>query len=179
MKRLALIGLLMAPASLEAWDSLCPARTGPVWNGVTGRGECQPGGLGDVMNILPTVLPGMIPTPMPTRAEPTPQPTFAYTAPTPAPTPSGLAKQLTGSAAIDFANTSSNACADAPTPITVTGAVDGDVVALGVPAAAFGTGISYAARVSAANTVLVRVCKIGTTAFNPPSGTFTARIIRP
>lgn len=85
---------------------------------------------------------------------------------------------LSGSASINFATTASNACADAPTTIVVTGAVDGDALALGVPAAAFGTGISYTARVSAANTVLVRVCKIGTTTFDPPAATFTARVIR-
>lgn len=180
MKRLILIGLgvfVLERVPASAWTSLCPPGTGPVWNGTTGQGECQPGGLGDVMSILPTVLPGMIPTPIPT-AWTTPQPTFAYTAPTPQPT---KALNPSGSASIDVPATASNACADMTPTIAVTGAVDGDPIALGVPAIAYcaGAGVSYEARVTAAGVVTVRYCKVGTTTCNPNAGTFTARIVRP
>lgn len=59
--------------------------------------------------------------------------------------------------------------------ITVTGAADGDVVALGVPNAAITTTVQYTAWVSAANTVTVRA-RTAAAGENPGSGTFRAMV---
>lgn len=61
--------------------------------------------------------------------------------------------------------------------IAVTGAVVGDIVALGVPNGSVTADTMFVAWVSASDVVTVRAfCVAGTP--NPPSGTFTAMIIR-
>lgn len=62
--------------------------------------------------------------------------------------------------------------------ITVTGAVVGDCVAPGIPAAAVATGLMFTMYVSAADVVTVRAHNYTTSAINPPSGSFKAMVIR-
>jgi hypothetical protein len=87
-----------------------------------------------------------------------------------------LAKTLTNTAALDFANTASNTSSSLT--ITVTGAADGDVVSLGVPGAAINANSNYSAYVSAANTVTVVFNNYSAAAINPASGTFRVTIVK-
>lgn len=91
-----------------------------------------------------------------------------------------LTDVLTNTAVIDFAAITTATCSDGGTTITVAGAVDGDSVMLGVPAALGATAdVVWSARVSAADTVTVRGCKVsaGDTA-DLASGTFRATILK-
>jgi hypothetical protein len=81
-----------------------------------------------------------------------------------------------GESTIDFPSTSANAFNDEN--ITVTGAVDGDVVALGVQTAALPSGAIYIAWVSAPNVVSVRLFNPTGGSVNPPAAIFKVRIIR-
>lgn len=83
---------------------------------------------------------------------------------------------LTGSAALNFGSVAAQSFADLT--ITVTGAVAGDSVALGVPIEAVTGGIVYSAWVSASNTVTVRAHNYSAGALDPASGTFKAAIVR-
>lgn len=64
--------------------------------------------------------------------------------------------------------------------ITVTGAADGDVVAIGAPNGAVVADVTYFGWVSGANTVTVRCSRVGGGgAADPASGTFRATVIKP
>jgi hypothetical protein len=89
---------------------------------------------------------------------------------------------LSGSASLDFGATAAGTC-DSLT-ITVTGAADGDAVALGLPSAlaTADTYQSFHAFVSAANTVTVKRCNLtnATTALsNPTAATVKVTIFKP
>lgn len=85
------------------------------------------------------------------------------------------AATLSASATLDFPNTSNGSESDLT--ITVTGAADGDVVALGVPSASATEG-SYHAFVSSANTVTVRFVNHKGSSVNPASGTFKVLVFK-
>jgi len=74
-----------------------------------------------------------------------------------------ISKHLSGTASISFASVLANTCNNAST-ITVTGAVSGDTVVLGLPTAlmAANTNMTYLGYVSAADTVTVRRCNVST-----------------
>lgn len=86
-----------------------------------------------------------------------------------------LKVNTTVSAVLDFPNTSNGDESDLT--ITVTGAADGDVVALGTPAGSSADG-SFHAYVSAANTVTVRFVNHKGTSVDPPSGTFKVIVFK-
>lgn len=80
-------------------------------------------------------------------------------------------------ATLDFPNTVAGACSDLT--VTVPGAVSGDVVALGVPAASVPANGSYFAWVSAADTATVRFANNDlVTAYDPASGVFRVAVTR-
>ncbi len=84
-------------------------------------------------------------------------------------------KMLTGSAALNFGDTAAGASADLT--IAVTGAVVGNVVALGVPHAATVANGVFTAWVSAADVVTVRFTNTNlVTSLNPASATFNVRV---
>ena len=88
-----------------------------------------------------------------------------------------LAKTLTATATLNFPSTGANS--SSTLTITVTGATDGDVVQIGVPATAILTNSYYMAYVSAANTVTIRFNNTnGLVAQDPNSGTFRATIVK-
>jgi hypothetical protein len=95
---------------------------------------------------------------------------------TSAPTRQTINQGLTGSATLDFGNTNAGESADLT--ITVTGAADGDVVAIGVPNGSVNANTCYTAWVSAANTVTVRFNNYSGSAVNPASGTFKAFVTK-
>jgi len=90
-------------------------------------------------------------------------------------------KILSGTASVDFTALAAGACETFT--VTVTGAVDGDSVSMGVPAAAWAT-TEYATIqgfVSAANTVTVKRCNLtnATTALsNPAAVTIRATVFQ-
>lgn len=86
-----------------------------------------------------------------------------------------IAQPLSGSATLDFPNTASNDQSDLT--ITVTGAVEGDVVAIGIPNAATTQG-TFVGWVSAANTVTIRFHNTSGGAIDPASGTFKVNVLR-
>lgn len=84
---------------------------------------------------------------------------------------------LTASATIDFNGIDIVDYSEAS--ITVTGAVVGDVVALGIPATAMPLApLNYQAYVSAADTVTIRVSNTGESPVNPASGVFTVKVFQ-
>ena len=83
---------------------------------------------------------------------------------------------LIASAALNFGNTLAQTSSDLT--ITVTGAVDGNVVILGVPNAAVLADSCYTAWVSAVDTVTVRFSNYSAGALNPASATFTVAVIK-
>lgn len=83
---------------------------------------------------------------------------------------------LEATATLDFASTATLACTDLT--IALTGAVLGDVVALGIPHASVPAAGSYTAWVSAADVVTVRYCNNSGGPLNPASGTFKVSIIK-
>jgi 3-methyladenine DNA glycosylase Mpg len=89
-----------------------------------------------------------------------------------------LAKTLTATASLNFGSTLPGA--SAVLTLTVTGAADGDVVALGVPnAAASIAGANYSAYVSAANTVTIKLYNSnGFTSINPGSITYRVSVLK-
>jgi hypothetical protein len=92
-----------------------------------------------------------------------------------------IAKVLTGTGSVDFTALAAGACENFT--VTVTGAADGDAVAVGIPAAAWAT-TEYAsinAFVSTANTVTVKRCNLtnATTALsNPAAVTIRATVFQ-
>jgi hypothetical protein len=84
---------------------------------------------------------------------------------------------LTNSATLNFGNTAAGAATDLT--ITVTGAADGDAVALGVPNGSTVANGSFTAWVSATDTVTVRFSNSNlVTALDPASGTFKVRVFK-
>lgn len=83
---------------------------------------------------------------------------------------------LTGSATLDFPNTGNGSESDLT--ITVTGASEGDVVAIGVPNAAIHPHSCYTAWVSATNTVTIRFNNYGSGSHNPASATFKIKVFK-
>lgn len=92
-----------------------------------------------------------------------------------------IAKVLTGTASVDFTDLAAGTCETFN--VTVTGAANGDSVALGVPAAAWAT-TEYATIqgfVSATNTVTIKRCNLtnATTALSDPAAvTVRATVIQ-
>jgi hypothetical protein len=82
---------------------------------------------------------------------------------------------LSATATLDFPSISSNHTETLT--ITVTGAVAGDSVFLGVPAG-LDAGLIFCASVTAANTVTVRMHNSSGGSIDPASGTFRATVIR-
>jgi hypothetical protein len=84
---------------------------------------------------------------------------------------------LSGSATLDFPSTGHGNSADLT--ITVTGAAEGDVVALGIPNASIVANASYIAWVSATNTVTVRFNNYASSGnSDPASGTFKIKVFK-
>jgi hypothetical protein len=86
--------------------------------------------------------------------------------------------KLENTATLDFANTVAGTQADLT--VTVTGAVVGDIVTLGVPnGSVASSNVSFFAWVSASNTVTVRFNNNNLlTAVNPASGTFKINVLK-
>ncbi len=82
---------------------------------------------------------------------------------------------LSGSATLDFPSIAGGGTAELT--ITVTGAAAGDAVVLGPPAA-LEAGLAATGRVSAADTVTVRMHNTTGGAVNPGSATWKARIVK-
>ena len=87
-----------------------------------------------------------------------------------------MAKTLTATASLNFPNTAAQTSSDLT--ITVTGAADGDVVALGVPIASQNADSCFTAFVSAANTVTVRFNNYSAAPIDPATGTFRVSVIK-
>jgi hypothetical protein len=87
-----------------------------------------------------------------------------------------LAKTLTTTPSLDFANTTNGNYSDVTT--TVTNAIDGDVVVLGILNAAISAGTSYTAWVSSSGTVTVRFTNNSGGAINPPSRAFRISVLK-
>jgi hypothetical protein len=87
-----------------------------------------------------------------------------------------LAKTLTNTATLDFASTAAGSSSDLT--ITVTGAADGDPVAVGVPNGSMSSNTAFHAWVSASNTVTVRFMNATGSAVDPASGTFRVSVLK-
>jgi hypothetical protein len=87
-----------------------------------------------------------------------------------------VTNQFQGSGTLDFGNTLANT--NSVLTITVTGAADGDPVALGVPNASIIGGTCYTAWISSANTVSVSFNNYTTGAKDPASGTFKVLVYK-
>jgi hypothetical protein len=83
---------------------------------------------------------------------------------------------LKASSTIDFTSISANTTSDSA-GITVTGAVAGDPVIVGVPAT-LAAGLVVTGYVSAADTVKVRAANVTGSPIDPVSGTFTVTVIK-
>lgn len=79
-------------------------------------------------------------------------------------------------ATLDFPNTAANAVSDLT--VAVSGALNGDLVSVGVPAASVPAGGSYYAWVSASDVVTVRFVNNTAGALNPASGDFLVVVTR-
>jgi hypothetical protein len=83
---------------------------------------------------------------------------------------------LAGSAVLDFPNIAPGTCAAEKT-VNVAGASLGDAVAAAWPGV-LESGLLGMMRVSASNTVAVRICNLSATAADPASATYAATIVR-
>ena len=84
---------------------------------------------------------------------------------------------LNGSATLDFPSTGHGASADLT--FALTGAAEGDVIALGIPNASIVANASYIAWVSAANTITVRFNNYASSgSSDPASGTFKIKVFK-
>lgn len=83
---------------------------------------------------------------------------------------------LEASATLDFPSTNNGNESDLT--VTVTGASDGDVVAIGVPNSVNLNHSCFTAWVSASNTVTIRFNNYGTGALNPVSATFKVKVFK-
>jgi hypothetical protein len=82
---------------------------------------------------------------------------------------------MTVAAVIDFASIAAGTCAEST--ITLPGASAGDPVAPGWPAG-MESGLIGTMRISASNTVAVRVCNLSGTSVDPAAATFRATVVR-
>lgn len=91
-----------------------------------------------------------------------------------------MARILKDSVTVDIGNVAGGGCDEpAGLAITVTGAVDGDPCFMGATDDVFDSlRLTFQCYVSAANTVQVKICNVGTTGTNPPSGTYTVVVFR-
>jgi hypothetical protein len=87
-----------------------------------------------------------------------------------------VANEIFATASLNFPSTNAQNSSDLT--ITLTGAVDGDAVVLGVPNAAVNANSCYTAWVSAANTVTVRFNNYSSGAIDPAQATFKVTIIK-
>lgn len=87
-----------------------------------------------------------------------------------------IANEIVNTASLNFPSTNAQNSSDLT--ITLTGAVDGEAVVLGVPNAAVNANSCYTAWVSAANTVTVRFNNYSSGAIDPASATFKVTIIK-
>lgn len=88
-----------------------------------------------------------------------------------------IPKVLINTATLDFGSTAAGASTDLT--ITVTGAVDGDMVSLGVPNGSMPVNGIFRAWVSSANTVTVRYANNDlVTSYDPASGTFKVQVFK-
>jgi hypothetical protein len=87
-----------------------------------------------------------------------------------------VANEIFATASLNFPSTNAQNSSDLT--ITLTGAVDGDAVSLGVPNAAVNANSCYTAWVSAANTVTVRFNNYSSGAIDPAQATFKVTIIK-
>ena len=89
-----------------------------------------------------------------------------------------LAKTLTNTGSLAFGSTANNVSSASTTNITLTGAVVGDVVVLGLPASSTTINGVFTAYVSAANTVTVRFHNYSTAAITPTTGTYRVSVLK-
>jgi len=82
-----------------------------------------------------------------------------------------IKKHLSTTAALDFSPASANACS-ATLTITLEGAAQGDVVALGIPHGSMNNGSMFLGWVSASDKVSVQHCSVGGTRIDPLAGRF-------
>jgi len=82
---------------------------------------------------------------------------------------------LTATATLDFPSIAAESCSDLT--LAVPGAATGDGIAAGWPAG-LEAGLLGTMRVSAANTVAVRLCNFSGATLNPAGGTFRATVVR-
>jgi hypothetical protein len=87
-----------------------------------------------------------------------------------------MAKTLTATASLNFPNTLAQQSSNLT--ITVTGAVVGDAVYIGVDNASILANSSYDSWVSAANTVTIRFNNYSAAAQDPAAGTFRAVVVK-
>jgi len=89
--------------------------------------------------------------------------------------PTTVPTYLSATATLDFASIGFSGCSELT--FALPGAVAGDAVAAGWPSA-LEAGLIGMMRVSAANTVAVRLCNLSGAALNPTSATFRATLVR-
>lgn len=87
-----------------------------------------------------------------------------------------LPQVLSVVATLDFPSTSSANSSDLT--LTVIGAIDGDVVSLGVPNVSINPNSCYTAWVSASNTVTIRFNNYGSSTIDPSSGIFKIKVFK-
>jgi len=87
-----------------------------------------------------------------------------------------IVRCLTGSAVLNFPSTNAQLSSDLT--LTVTGAADGDCVAIGVPNGAVNANSCYTGWVSAANTGTIRFNNYSALAINPASATFKFMVFK-
>jgi hypothetical protein len=88
-----------------------------------------------------------------------------------------IANEISGSATLNFPNTGHGNSADLT--FTVTGASEGDVVALGIPNASIVANASFTAWVSATNTITVRFNNYASSgSSDPANGTFKIKVFK-
>lgn len=91
--------------------------------------------------------------------------------------PTAYSPMLVATSTLDFANTAAGTATDLT--ITVTGAVDGDPVMVGIPNGSTVANGHFVGWVSASNTVTVRFLNNNLlTALNPASGSFKVIVIK-
>jgi len=83
---------------------------------------------------------------------------------------------LSTSAVLDFPATGPGTSSELT--VSLIGAVDGDVVVLGVPNVSSNTNSCYTARVSSANTITVKFNNYSVASINPTSGTFKIKVLK-
>lgn len=83
--------------------------------------------------------------------------------------------RLQGSATLNFGSIAAGGVATLT--LTVTGANDGDIIAIGVPNASHNAGLVYTARVNSASTVTIQCYNSTGSAIDPASGTFKATVM--